>query len=139
MATTLKNRTVVIIGGGLTAGFVSRQLVAQGHDVLVLERGFDHRGGSEQTIPNQRDELRWYVRGGLFQDLGRETYTFRHSASETALPARALQAFFVGDGMGGAANHWNGQSWRWSEYAIRETVKQPLMCQKRARSSAGAL
>jgi gluconate 2-dehydrogenase alpha chain len=75
MATTLKNRTVVVIGGGLTAGFVSRQLVAQGHDVLVLERGFDHRGGSEQTIPNQRDELRWYVRGGLFQDLGRETYT----------------------------------------------------------------
>jgi gluconate 2-dehydrogenase alpha chain len=121
MVTTLKHRTVVIVGGGLTAGFVSRQLVAQGHDVLVLERGFDHRGGSEQTIPNQRDELRWYVRGGLFQDLGRETYTFRHTASETALPARALQAFFVGDGMGGAANHWNGQSWRWSQY-------DPVLC-----------
>ncbi len=116
MATTLKRRTVVIIGGGLTAGFVSRQLVAQGHDVLVLERGFDHRGGPEQTIPNQRDELRWAVRGGLFQDWARETYTFRHAASETALPARTLTAFFPGEGMGGAGNHWNGQTWRWSEY-----------------------
>jgi gluconate 2-dehydrogenase alpha chain len=116
VATTLKRRTVVIIGGGLTAGLISRQLVAQGHDVLVLERGFDHRGGPEHTIPNQRDELRWAVRGGLFQDWARETYTFRSSRNEDAQPARSLQAFLPGEGMGGAANHWNGQTWRWAEY-----------------------
>jgi gluconate 2-dehydrogenase alpha chain len=116
VATTLKRRTVVVIGGGLTAGLISRQLVAQGHDVLVLERGFDHRGGPEHTIPNQRDELRWAVRGGLFQDWARETYTFRSSRNEDAQPARSLQAFLPGEGMGGAANHWNGQTWRWAEY-----------------------
>jgi gluconate 2-dehydrogenase alpha chain len=116
MATTLKKRTVVFIGGGLTAGFASRQLVPQGHDVVVLERGFDHRRGPEESIPNQRDELRWALRFGLFQDSARETYTFRYAANESALPARSLGAFFPGEGMGGAGNHWNGQTWRWAEY-----------------------
>jgi gluconate 2-dehydrogenase alpha chain len=118
MPTPLRKRTVVIVGGGLTAGFVARQLVAKGHDVLVLERGFDKRGGPEQTIPNQRDELRWAVRGGNFQDFARETYTFRHAAKDTAVPARSLGAFFPGEGLGGAGNHWNGQTWRWSEYDL---------------------
>jgi len=27
-----------------------------------------------------------------------------------------MEAFLPGDGMGGAANHWNGQTWRWAEY-----------------------
>ena len=47
MAIKLKKRTVVIVGGGLTAALVSRQLVAKGIDVLVLERGYDRRGGPE--------------------------------------------------------------------------------------------
>ncbi|HET7772841.1 MAG TPA: GMC family oxidoreductase [Burkholderiaceae bacterium] len=116
MTTNLKSREVVFVGGGLTAGLASRQLVAQGRDVLVLERGRDHRGGPEETIPNQRDGLRWGVRTHLAQDWAEETYTFRHTTRATALPARSLQAFLPGNGLGGAANHWNGQTWRWSEY-----------------------
>ncbi|WP_436046376.1 GMC family oxidoreductase [Variovorax paradoxus] len=27
-----------------------------------------------------------------------------------------MEAFLPGEGMGGAANHWNGQTWRWAEY-----------------------
>jgi hypothetical protein len=27
-----------------------------------------------------------------------------------------MEAFLPGEGMGGAGNHWNGQSWRWAEY-----------------------
>ena len=116
MATQLKKRTVVIVGGGLTAGLVARQLVAKGVDVLVLERGQDHRHGPEARIPTQRDELRWSVHAELAQNWAVETYTLRHSAKEEALPVRRMEAFLPGEGMGGAANHWNGQTWRWAEY-----------------------
>ena len=116
MATKLKKRTVVICGGGFTAGLIARQLTAKNIDVLVLERGTDHRSGAEAKLPSQRDELRWSVRDGLAQDSAVQTYTLRHSRAEHALPARRLEAFLPGEGMGGAANHWNGQTWRWMEY-----------------------
>jgi gluconate 2-dehydrogenase alpha chain len=95
---------------------VSRQLTAHGIDVLVLERGIDHADGAEARLPSQRDELRWAVRQGLMQNWQRETYTLRHSRHETSLPVRWMSAFLPGDGVGGAASHWNGQTWRWSEY-----------------------
>ena len=116
MATKLNKRTVVIVGGGLTAALAARQLTAKGTDVLVLERGYDRRNAAEAKLPSQRDELRWDIRAGLGQDLSVETYTVRHSSKEDALPARRLGAFLPGEGMGGAANHWNGITWRWSEY-----------------------
>ena len=37
-------------------------------------------------------------------------------SSERSLPVRRLEAFLPGDGLEGAANHWNGQTWRWAEY-----------------------
>jgi gluconate 2-dehydrogenase alpha chain len=114
--TTLDKRTVVIVGGGLTAGLAARQLTAKGIAVLVLERGGDHSEGAEAKLPNQRDELRWDTHQGLVQDWSVQTYTLRHKGSETALPVRWMEAFLPGEGMGGAANHWNGHTWRWSEY-----------------------
>ena len=116
MPITLKNRTVVIVGGGLTAGLAARQITASGIDVLVLERGGDHTDGAEAKLPNQRDELRWDTYQGLVQDWGKQTYTLRHNRSETALPVRWMEAFLPGEGLGGAANHWNGHTWRWAEY-----------------------
>ena len=59
---------MVIVGGGLTAGFISRQLTSKGVQVVVLERGGDHRNGPEAKIPTQRDELRWDVHADLAQD-----------------------------------------------------------------------
>ena len=41
MATKLEKRSVVIVGGGLTAVLVARQVTAKGTDVLMLERGYD--------------------------------------------------------------------------------------------------
>jgi gluconate 2-dehydrogenase alpha chain len=116
MAKRLKPRTVVICGGGFTAGLIARQLTAKNIDVLVLERGGDHTRAAEARLPNQRDELRWDVRSGLAQDWSVETYSLRHARNEDALPIRRLEAFLPGEGMGGAANHWNGQTWRWAEY-----------------------
>ena len=108
MATRLSKRTVVIVGGGLTAALVARQLTAKGTDVLLLERGYDRRKSAEAKLPNQRDELRWDIRGGLGQNWAVETYTVRHSPQDEALPARRLAAFLPGEGLGGAASHWNG-------------------------------
>src|SRR5262249_41427857 len=45
MVTRLKNRTVVVCGGGFTAGLIARQLTAKNIDVLVLERGYDRTRG----------------------------------------------------------------------------------------------
>jgi gluconate 2-dehydrogenase alpha chain len=116
MIKKLPRRSVVFVGGGLTAGLAARQMMSSGIDVLVLERGSDHAGSAATTLPNQRDELRWGVRNGLVQNWANETYTLRHGVNEDALPVRRLEAFLPGDGMGGAANHWNGQTWRWAEY-----------------------
>jgi gluconate 2-dehydrogenase alpha chain len=109
MAARLPKRDVVIVGGGLTAALVSRQL-AEGTDILVLERGVDHRGTAPQRLPSQRDELRWGIHNGLVQDWAIETYSLRHSRAEASLPVRRMEAFLPGEGMGGAANHWNGQT-----------------------------
>ncbi|HUE10381.1 MAG TPA: GMC family oxidoreductase [Steroidobacteraceae bacterium] len=116
VAKKLAKRTVVVVGGGLCAGLISRQLTARGVDVLVLERGSDHANAAEARLPNQRDELRWAVRQGLMQNWQRETYTLRHSRADESLPIRWMEAFLPGEGVGGAGNHWNGCAWRWSEY-----------------------
>lgn len=116
MAKRLPKRSVVIVGGGLTAGLVARQLTAAGTEVLVLERGREHSHGAEAHLPSQRDELRWDIHQGLMQNWARETYTLRHSENEDALPIRWMEAFLPGEGLGGAANHWNGLTWRWAEY-----------------------
>ena len=115
---TLPERAVVIVGGGLAAGLVARQLVRKGVDTLVLERGGDSRGGAESKIPSQRDELRWDTRHGLMQDGALETYTLRRSRSEASLPMRRLSAFLPGTGVGGAANHWGGQTFRWNDHNL---------------------
>lgn len=113
---TLPSRTVVIVGGGLSAGLAARQLAHAGIETVVLERGRDLTGGPEGKIPTQRDELRWAVRGGLMQDAAMETYTFRHSSAEASRPLRRLSSFLPGIGVGGAGNHWGGESHRWAGY-----------------------
>ena len=50
------------------------------------------------------------------QDWSVQTYSLRHGSGETALPIRWMESFLPGQGLGGAANHWNGHTWRWSEY-----------------------
>src|SRR5262249_37119805 len=111
MATKLPKKAIVFVGGGLTAGLAARQLTAKGIEVLVLERGGDHRGAAENRLPSQRDELRWGIHNKLVQDWAVETYSLRHSPRDASLPVRRMEAFLPGQGLGGAADHWNGQTW----------------------------
>jgi gluconate 2-dehydrogenase alpha chain len=121
MVTTLRERELVIVGGGLSAGLIARRLVPAGRDVLVLERGPGRAGGPEGTLPGQRDELRWSVQRGLTQRENVETYTLRHSTDEESVPMRQLLSFLPGFGVGGGAGHWNGQAWRFqtTDYRLR--------------------
>lgn len=125
MATTLKEREVVIVGGGLSAGLLARRLVPLGRDVLVLERG-GPRNGSEMQLPNQRDDLRWSILRGLNQRENVETYTLRHGPGEDALPMRQLLSFLPGFGVGGGAAHWNGWTWRFqdTDYILRSHLER---------------
>jgi gluconate 2-dehydrogenase alpha chain len=121
----LKERELVIVGGGLTAGLVARRMVPLGHDVLVLERGPERTGGPEGEIPTQRDELRWGTHRGLTQRENVETITLRHKPSEQSLPMRRLTSFLPGFGVGGAISHWNGQTWRFqtTDYVLRSHLE----------------
>ena len=49
MATKLPKRSVVIVGGGLTAALVSRQLPV-GTDILVLERGGESAADDDDAV-----------------------------------------------------------------------------------------
>ena len=64
-----KHRTVVFVGGGLTAALAARQLTAKGVDVLVLERGIDHTQAcrSKTAHPARRTALgrAWQSLSGL--------------------------------------------------------------------------
>jgi gluconate 2-dehydrogenase alpha chain len=52
------------------------------------------------------DELKYDRHSDIFQDLSRETISFRNNLSETALPMRELGSFKPGEMVGGTGAHW---------------------------------
>ena len=112
MSTKLAPVDIVLVGMGWTGGIIAKELADTGLRIVGLERGAD-RGTPEFAAPAIHDELRYAVRFDLMQDTQRETLTFRHNSSQTALPMRRLGSFLPGEGVGGAGVHWNGVTWRW--------------------------
>jgi choline dehydrogenase-like flavoprotein len=84
---------VVIVGMGWTGGIAARELADTGLRIVGLERGRFRDTIPDFTAPNALDELRYDVRGDMFQDLSKESVTFRNAPDETALPMRRLGAF----------------------------------------------
>jgi gluconate 2-dehydrogenase alpha chain len=109
---TLKPVDAVTIGFGWTGGILANELTKAGHTVVGLERGEYRDTDPDFAIPGVHDELAYAIRYKLLQDASKETLTFRHDHSETALPIRQFGAFLPGDGLGGAGVHWNGVTWR---------------------------
>ena len=109
---TLPERDVVIVGFGWTGAIVAEQLTSEGLDVLALERGVWRDTSTDYAVNNAQDEVRYRYRDELFEDLSRETLTFRNRHDQTALPMRMLGSFLPGTNVGGSMVHWNGQSWR---------------------------
>ncbi len=113
MANKLPKVPVVIVGMGWVGGIIAAELTKAGISVVGLERG---KSRSTQDYYHVHDELRYASRYELMQDLSKETVTFRNTEKMRALPMRSYGSFLMGDGVGGAGVHWNGQSYRFLPY-----------------------
>jgi gluconate 2-dehydrogenase alpha chain len=108
----MKPVDVVIVGFGWTGAIMGIELVDTGLKILALERGAYRDTSPDFTYPHNADELAYGIRGELFQPLARETVTIRHSVNDSAVPYRQYGSFLLGNNVGGAGIHWNGQHYR---------------------------
>ncbi|SEJ00317.1 gluconate 2-dehydrogenase alpha chain [Bhargavaea ginsengi] len=113
MATTLDKVDVVTVGAGWTGGIIAAEAAKAGLKVVSIERGRER--GTEDFL-RVHDEYRYAIRYELMQDLSKETITFRNRPDQRALPMRTMGSFLLGEGLGGAGTHWNGQTWRFLPY-----------------------
>ncbi|NLP61532.1 GMC family oxidoreductase [Paraburkholderia sacchari] len=102
----------VIVGFGWTGAILAQELTDAGLNVVALERGDMRDTPTDAAYPKVIDELKYAVRGKLFQDLSKETVTIRHSVNDLAVPYRQHGSFYLGNGVGGAGFHWNGMHYR---------------------------
>jgi len=111
----------LLVGFGWTGAIMAERLTAAGLNVLALERGGwrDTPGNFATTF--DQDELRYFWRHHIFQDVAHDTLTFRNRMDQMALPMRRLGSFLPGTGVGGGGVHWNGQVWRFlpSDFVAR--------------------
>ncbi|XID94768.1 GMC family oxidoreductase [Paenibacillaceae bacterium WGS1546] len=112
--------SVVIVGMGWVGGIIAAELTKAGHNVVGLERG---KSRSIQDYYHVHDELRYALRYELMQDLSKETITFRNDEKIRALPMRSYGSFLMGEGLGGAGVHWNGQYYRFLPYDFEIRTK----------------
>lgn len=119
MARRLPAVDAVVVGVGWTGAIIGKELAAAGLKVAALERGPARWSAPDFQAPEIHDELLYGVRLGLNQNAARETYTFRNTGTETALPMRRWGAFTPGDGLGGGGAHWSGAYYRYDENEFR--------------------
>ncbi|HEX8601012.1 MAG TPA: GMC family oxidoreductase, partial [Pseudoduganella sp.] len=115
-ATRLPETDAVLIGVGLVGSMLGRELTRAGLKVVGLERGSPQFTVPDFQGPAMHDELKYSVRKGLMQDNTKETLTFRNRHDQLALPIRRWESFLPGTGLGGAAVHWNGQTYRFQDH-----------------------
>lgn len=100
-----KETEVVIIGSGWTGGIIAAELSKHHIPVVMLERGH-YRDTSDWQ---HRDELRYAVRGNIFQDYSVETVSLRHNLKERALPIRYLGNWLPGTDLEAPASTGTGR------------------------------
>ena len=119
MPTRKKPVDAVIIGYGWTGAIMAKTLTDEGLSVVALERGPARDTAPDFEYPRIIDELKYGIRGDLWQPLAKATVTVRHSPNDVASPYRQYGSFVLGTGVGGAGVHWNGQLWRASPEDLR--------------------
>jgi gluconate 2-dehydrogenase alpha chain len=112
---------VVIVGLGWTGAIMAEALTAAGMNVLAIERGGWRNTANHFATTFDQDELRYFWRHHLFQNVAHTTLSFRNRVDQMALPMRRLGSFLPGAGVGGGGVHWNGQVWRFlpSDFVAR--------------------
>src|ERR1700730_7915117 len=119
MAERKKHADAVIIGYGWTGAIMAKALTDAGLSVVALERGPARDTSPDFEYPRIVDELKHAIRGELWQPLAKEAVPRRLHNHELALPYRRYGSFVLGNGVGGAGVHWNGQLWRASPEDLR--------------------
>ncbi|MDX6461645.1 MAG: gluconate 2-dehydrogenase alpha chain, partial [Acidobacteriaceae bacterium] len=119
MADQKRQVDAVIIGYGWTGAIMAKTLTDAGLSVVALERGPGRDTSPDFEYPRIADELKYGIRGDLWQPLANETVTIRHGMHDVAAPYRKYGSFILGNGVGGAGTHWNGQLWRASPEDLR--------------------
>ena len=116
MATKLKAVDAVVVGSGVSGSIICMELANAGLKVLCLERGRMVEPQHDFVMPYVHDELKFDRHSDIFQNLSRETLTFRNNMRETALPMRELGSFKPGEIVGGTAAHWGCNARRFLPY-----------------------
>lgn len=126
MAVRMKSVDVALIGGGMTAAILGKELTEAGYTVVALERGQMRQTIPDFQSPTMHDELKYSVRHALMQNPSVQTLSFRNFVGQEALPMRQLGSFLPGEGVGGAMVHWNGQTWRFQPewFRLRSWVNE---------------
>ena len=126
MARRLPRKDAVIVGLGWTGSILAHELTQAGLDVVAIERGPWRDTASDFPISYAQDELRYRLQHQLFLQPSQMSVTFRHNASQTALPVRNWGAFMLGNGVGGGGLHWNAETFRFlpSDFTARSHLTQ---------------
>ena len=124
MAAKMKPVDAVVVGSGLVGSIMSMELANAGLRVVCLERGRMIDPQTDFAKPYVHDELKYDRHSDIFQNLSRETLTFRHNASQMALPMRELGSFKPGEMVGGTAAHWGGNARRFlpHDFELRSKI-----------------
>ena len=105
---TLPRVDIAIAGGGWSGLLLAKELAARTRlSIAVLERGASR---TTADYAEGMDEVDYAVRLRMMQDASKDTITFRHTSKDRALPVRQFGSFLPGDGLGGAGEHWNGET-----------------------------
>jgi gluconate 2-dehydrogenase alpha chain len=113
MAKKLDQVDVVVVGTGWAGGVVSAELAKAGYKVVGLERGEEK---STSDYIGAKDELKYFSRKHMMQDLSKETITSRVNIDDEALPVRTQDDMMVGNDLGGSSVHWAGATYRYMPY-----------------------
>jgi gluconate 2-dehydrogenase alpha chain len=126
MGRRLPRKDVVIIGLGWTGSILAHELLDAGLDVVAIERGPWRDTATDFPISYAQDELRYRLQHELFLQPSQTSVTFRNNIDQTALPVRTWGAFMLGNGVGGAGVHWNGETWRFlpTDFVVRSHLTQ---------------
>lgn len=124
--TKLKPVDVVVVGSGVVGSIMSMELASAGMSVVCLERGKSFDIDTDFHKPNVFDELKFDKHSDIFQNLSRDTLTFRNNNGQTALPMREMGAFKPGEMVGGTSTHWGANARRFlpHDLEIRSQIEQ---------------
>jgi gluconate 2-dehydrogenase alpha chain len=120
----MKPVDVIVVGSGVVGSIISMELANAGLQVVCLERGRMIDPQTDFAKPFVHDELKYDRHSDIFQNLSRETITFRHNAGQMALPMRELGSFKPGEMVGGTAAHWGGNARRFlpHDFELRSSI-----------------